>query len=140
MVRINPRDFGTARPKLTPEDLPASPCLLTLDTVERVEVPDEQAPNGTRPALTVMFTEFPERPLWLNVSQIETLVSRLGEDGEKWKGQVVPVERTVAEFKGQRFPKVRVVPEDGWDDLLSAGKGAARPKATAPVKASRGRR
>lgn len=139
MGRITPREFGAARPKLVPEDLTSTPCLLTVESVERVEVPDEQAITGTRPALTVTFTEHPERPLWLNVSQIETLVQRLGDNDERWVGATVPVEAHVAEYRGQRFPKVRVVPEDRWDAVLGAGRSGGRPKAAA-VKSARVRR
>lgn len=140
MARVDLGDFGQSRSKLVPEDLKQSPCLLTVAAVERVEVPDPAAPTGLRKALTLLFVEFPDRPLWLNKGQIETLLARLGDDDVNWVGAKVPVERIVAEYRGQRFPKVRVVPDDHWDELLSASRGAARGKSPTAVKASRGRR
>jgi hypothetical protein len=139
MSKVDLSDFGQSRTKLVPEDLKQSPCLLTVATVERVEVPDPTAPTGLRKALTLLFEEFPNRPLWLNKGQIETLIAQLGDEDAAWVGATVPVERTVAEYRGQRFPKVRVVPAEEWDHLLAASRVGARPKAAA-VKVSRGRR
>ena len=34
MPRLHLQDFGSARPKLVPDDLEASPCLLTIATVK----------------------------------------------------------------------------------------------------------
>ena len=89
---------------------------------EDVEVPDPAAPSGVRKSLTLTFTELPDKVLWLNKSQIETLVLRLGDDSDRWTGTTVPVESYVAEYRGQRFPKVRVVAEESWESLLAAAK------------------
>ncbi len=138
MPNIDITDYGQSRIKLMPDDLKASPCRLTIATVEEVEVPDQAASDGLRKALTLTFTEFPEQTLWLNKSQIETLIHRLGNNTDRWIGATVPIESYVAEYRGQRFPKVRVAPEEHWDALLAKTKGSNRPRAA--VKASRGRR
>lgn len=138
MKQIQIQDFSSARPKLVPGDLKSTPCLLTLVSAEQVEVPDENANTGFRRALTLTFAEFPDKVLWLNRGQIETLITRLGDDMDRWVDATIPVESHVAEYRGQRFPKVRVVPDEGWDVLIKIQKGTRRSRPVA--KATSGRR
>ena len=140
MPKLNLQDYGTSRLKLTPEDLDEGPCLLTVALAEDVEVPDPTTRLGVRRSLTLLFTELPDKVMWLNKGQVETLIHRLGDNTDRWLGATVPVESYVAEFRGQRFPKVRVVPEEGWDVLLTPTKGSRRSRSTAAVKATGGRR
>src|SRR4051794_32630138 len=98
MPRLQLKDFGGARPKLMPEDLEESPSLLTIAAVELVEVPDSTAPTGLRKSVILTFKEFPDRVLWLNRGQIETLMHRLSDNTDSWIGEIVPVEPYVAEF------------------------------------------
>lgn len=118
MTKINLSDYSSGRPKLTPEDLDGDTAILTVESTESVTVGEESSPKDQQEKLLLLFEEFEDRPLWLNVTQIRTLVDRLGDDDENWKGEKVPVESHVALYRGQEYPKVRVVPTERWDAAL----------------------
>jgi hypothetical protein len=60
---------------------------------------------------------------------IETLIEQLGDDADKWPGQKIPVEKHVAKFGNDKFPKVRVMPSEEWDAGFKAA-GVRRKPAT----------
>lgn len=123
MAQINISDYTTSRAKLTPEDLDGETAILTIAAVETITVGED--PKDQQEKLLLLFEEYEEQPLWLNVTQIKTLIDRLGADADDWIGEKVPVESHVALYRGQEYPKVRVVPAERWDAVL---KPSSRPR------------
>ena len=112
---IDPNRFGGSRPKLEQDDLEEDVAILTIATVEEVNV---KADDGDRTSLVLTFDETEDKALWLNVTQIKSLVTMLGNDEKKWPGSKIPVERHDSEFRGKTFPKVRVMLADEWQDIF----------------------
>ena len=137
MSKVDASKFGSAAPKLEPYDLEEDTAVLTLDKYEEVWVDDKnvtEGPNkGKRLSATLRFRETGDKVLWLNKGMVETLVEQLGDDSEKWLGQKIPVEKHVAKFGNDKFPKVRVVPSEEWDGIFKEA-GIRRPKVTPGAK------
>jgi len=147
MGKINPADFGSSTPKLGPDDLEGDAAMLTIATFETVEVDDDEVEGGKRNAATLTFNETDDKVLWLNKGMVETLVEQLGDDDELWIGKVIPVEKYTARYRGQKYPKVRVVPSEEWPKAFKeAGmkftprKATAAPAPAKPAPAKRGGR
>lgn len=141
-MKRNASDYGSSRPKLTQEDFDGDFIVLTIASVEEVTVDDEDKEEGKRKSLVLTFDETGDKSLWLNVSQINALIERFGEDDDDWKGERVPVEKHTAEYMGKKYPKVRIMAAEEWDEALGTRK--AKKKAGAAKGASnsarRGRR
>ena len=116
MSKINFSDYSSSRPKLMPEDLEGDSAILTIASVESVTVGED--PTDQQERLLLLLEEHEDMPLWLNMTMIRTLIDRLGSETNDWIGEKVPVESHVATYRGQEFPKVRVVPAERWDELL----------------------
>jgi hypothetical protein len=112
--KVDASKFGSSAPKLTPEDLEEDAAILTLEKYEEVSVDDKNAEGGKRQSATLRFVETGDKVLWLNKGMIETLVEQLGDDADKWAGEKIPVERHIAKFGNDKFPKVRVMPSEEW--------------------------
>jgi hypothetical protein len=139
MGKINPADFGSSTPKLGPDDLEGDAAMLTIATFETVEVDDEEAEGGKRNAATLTFKETDDKVLWLNKGMVESLVEQLGDDSDNWIGRVIPVEKYVARYRGQKYNKVRVVPSEEWPKAFKEAGVKYTPrkadsKAAAPAK------
>ncbi len=147
---IEPGRFSGSRPRLEQDDLEEDVAILTIATVEEVNV--KQDDGGERPSLVCTFDETEDKALWLNVTQIKALVQMLGNDEKKWPGCKVPVERHEAEFRGKTYHKVRVMLADEWQGIFkeagirfpySASEAPRERKVAAPaagVKRRGGRR
>jgi len=120
--KINLNDYGTSRPKLEQDDFEGDFTILTVATVEEVEVDDEEKEGGKRKSLVLTFNETGDKALWLNVTQLKHLVAQLSDDARKWLGQKIPVEKVKASFKGKTHDKVYVMDADGWDDAFKQAK------------------
>lgn len=137
MTKITREEFGAGRPKLTPEDLDDQSMVLVIAAAEPIHVEDEDAPDGKRKVLVLRFEETGEKTLYLNKGMIGALLGQFGSETDDWVGQRVPVQRHIAEFRGVRYPKVRIAPPEDWDDLLGStpasrtGKRATTPAARA---------
>lgn len=126
MSKVDASKFGSARVKITPDDLEGDVAVLTVSGYEEFDVDDDTVKGGKRKSAVLMFEETGEAVLYLNKGMVESLVERLGDDSDGWLGEKVPVERHVAEFGNKRFPKVRVVPAEEWDEYLKPAKKAAK--------------
>lgn len=122
MAKVKLSHYGTKREKLAPEHLNADIEVLTLETVDEVEVDDPAASSGVRLAMVVSFAEHPDKALWPNRTQIGTLVERLGDETDNWIGAQVVVQRGNVSFKSQSFYKVFVAPTELWDAALKPAK------------------
>jgi hypothetical protein len=116
--KVDTSKFGSSAPKLAPDDLEEDVAILTVDKYDEAEVDDEDKPGEKRLAANLTFKETGDKVLWLNKGMAETLVEQLGDDADKWEGQKIPVERHVAQFRGKKFPKVRVVLSEEWDKIF----------------------
>lgn len=113
--KVDASKFGSSAPKLTQEDLEEDAAILTLAAYDEVSVDDDEAEGGKRQSATLRFEETGDKVLWLNKGMVETLVEQLGADADEWIGQKIPVEKYVARFNNQKYPKVRVIPSEEWD-------------------------
>lgn len=127
--KVDASKFGSAAPKLTPEDLEEDAAILTLAEYDEAEVDDEEAEGGKRTAAYVTFEETGDKRIWLNKGMVETLIEQLGDDADKWIGQKIPVEKHDAKFRGKTFPKVRIIPSDEWDAAFKEAGVKRRPVA-----------
>jgi hypothetical protein len=114
---VDPNAFGGGGPKLEQSDLEADVAVLTIAQYDEMDVDDSDT-GATRRTACLRFTETGDRALWLNKTAIKTLVEKLGNDAAAWTGAKVPVEKVTRQFRGQRFPKVDIVPAEEWDDYL----------------------
>ena len=144
MGKVDPSRYGSAAPKLTPDDIEDA-AILTVTAFDEVSVEDEEVEGGKRTSGNLTFEETGDKVLWLNKGMVETLVEQLGDDSDDWIGQKVPVEAYTATFKGKKFPKVRVMPSEEWSKAFKeagvrrvAGSVSGRKKVTKKA-AKRGR-
>lgn len=122
MSKVNLKDYGTKREKIGIEDLEKDVAVLTLATVDEVDVEDEEQESGLRKSMVLSFDEIPNKVLWPNRTQIAALVIKLGDDTDHWIGEKVPVEKARVPFKGKMFDKVRVVAAAEWEQYLKSSK------------------
>lgn len=134
MGKVNADKFGSAAPKLTPDDIEEG-AILTITAFEEADIDDEEKEDGTRHSAHLQFTETGDKVLWLNKSMIEALIEQLGDETDDWMGQKIPVESYTAKFRGRDFKKVGVMPADKWDAAFkAAGQKRTPRKATASGK------
>lgn len=122
MSKVNLKDYGTKREKIGIEDLEKDVAILTLATVDEVDVEDEEQESGIRRSMVLSFEEIPNKVLWPNRTQIAALVIKLGDDTDHWIGEKVPVEKARVPFKGKMFDKVRIVAAVEWEQYLKSSK------------------
>lgn len=138
-MKVKPNEFNRNRPTLNVEDLEDEAAVLVCSAVEEVELPDSDAPGGVRKSLLMRFEESGDKALWLNKTQIEYLIERLGDDTDDWIGQYVPIEKHETTFRGKTHNKVWVSPPESWDEMLEAA-GVTPRKAKARPAVKRGRK
>jgi len=133
---VDPNKFSKARPKVEPDDIEDGD--YTVATVAKYdEIAQEfQGEHRITPALT--FREFGDKVLWLNKTQMQYLVERLGNDADKWIGKRVPLVKVVKQFGDEKHHKVYVATPEEWDDLLAAAEPAPA-KSSKAAKGKRGR-
>lgn len=111
--RIGQDETFVMRPKLEIRDVGKSPRLLTVLALENAYV------DGKRNR-TIIFTEFPEKALWLNNTMLATCVAHLGDKPSEWVGKTVPVGIVPVEYQGSLFHKLYITETDGWPADLAA--------------------
>lgn len=126
MSKVDASKFGSSKPKITPDDLEGDVAVLTISGYEEFDVDDASTESGKRRSAVLMFEQTEDRVLYLNKGMIETLVEKLGDDSDGWLGQQVPVEKHVAKFGNEKFPKVRVVPAEEWGEYIKPARKAAK--------------
>lgn len=125
--KVDASKFGSGAPKLLPEDLEEDAAILTIAEYDEAEVDDDDAEGGKRTAAYLTFEETGDKRIWLNKGQMESLIEQLGDDADKWIGQKVPVEKHDAKYRGQTFPKVRVMLAEDWDAAFKEAGVKRRP-------------
>lgn len=121
--------YGSSRPKITQDDIEDGDVgIFTIAEFDDQEVDDPETESGKRMAAFLTFEETGDKRLWLNKTQIDTLIERLGDDADKWAGQRIPLEKVTTTFKGQKYAKVAVCPAAEWDDYLKPARNRKRGK------------
>lgn len=121
--KIKSDAYGSSRPKVTQDDIEdGDVAIFTIVEFDDQEVDDAEAESGKRMAAFLTFEETGDKRLWLNKTQIDTLIEKLGDDVEKWAGQRVPLEKVETTFRGQKYQKVAVCPADEWDEYLKPAR------------------
>lgn len=143
MSKVNPDAYGTARPKVMPDDLEEDVAVLTIVEYEEVEVDDPSTESGKRMSGFLTFQETGEKVCWLNKTAITALVQYYGDDSDDWEGQDCPVEKVKGIAFKKSYHKVNVVPADAWPEYIPSlrptPKKKATRKATKKTKRTRGR-
>ena len=122
-----PDSLGGARPKVTPEDIVGGDvAVFTVAGFEQFDVDDPESSTGKRHTAVLLFQETGDKVLYLNKTQGEAMVARLGTKPSAWVGQRVPVEKITVSFRGQKFAKVAVVAADEWDGYLKPARRGKR--------------
>lgn len=144
MGQMDPGKLGKSGPKVIPDDLEAEAAVLKIASVEESEVDDDESATGKRVSWIVKFEELGEKALWLNKTQAEYLVERLGSDTEAMIGQWCCVEKHQSKYGKKTYDKVWISPPESWDDLLTEAGVPSRkrtvPKMAAPKAKAKGRR
>ncbi len=121
---------GLAGAKMVPEDLDEDIAILTIS-----EFGEQKNPEGISPVLR--FQEAPDRLLYINRTQVEYLVKKLGDDTDSWIGKKIPVERKEVEYNDKKFLKVYVMEPKDWDTILRASTPKIPAAAAAPARGRR---
>lgn len=132
---VDPNKFSKARPKIEVGDIEEGDfAVATVAKYDEV-AQDFQGERRITPALT--FREFGDKVLWLNKTQMQYLVERLGNDADKWTGKRVPLVKKRVMFGDEAHEKVYVATPEEWDDLLTAAEPAPVRKPTKSAKRGR---
>lgn len=128
-MKVNVKNYGSDLPApMRYEDIDGDFVILTCSGVRDGEA-EVEGGRKKRNVLVLLFKEAgDERGLYLNVTQIKTLVERYGDESESWVGKPIPVERTVSEFDNKPFKKLAVAAASDWDGLFKQA-GVTVPKA-----------
>ena len=122
--------YGEMRDKLTPDDVEGKAAPLTIQTVDVKNMAPRGSPREDN-KLSIVFKEFPGKEYVANATSYKTLCLKLGDNYEKWVGQVAIMAPTTNTFQGKAFEKVHVASPDRWDKVM---------KSLTKTTAKRGRR
>lgn len=126
--------YGSKRPKLTPEDLEGDAAVLTVAGFEQFMVKDDV---GERPTAILVFEETGDKALFLNKTMLSALVERLGNDGDKYIGEKVPIEARKVTYQGKTTTKLYVMAAEEWDHAFEEAGLIKRSKKPKGVKKSK---
>jgi hypothetical protein len=130
MAKVDPNAHGSARPKLTVDDLEEDVALLKIASYEEAEIDDTEAPDGKRMIAMLFFEETGDKAMYLNKTQLEYLIEGLdSDDSDDWAGHVIPVEKRSGSYRGRKYEKVHVCDPDEWEDYMEKPKKKKRAKA-----------
>jgi hypothetical protein len=125
-MKVQRDKYGSNTPKLTPDNLEGEAAVLTVAGFDEQTFDGE---DGKRVTPFLWFKETGDLVLYINATQIDYLVERLGDESDNWIGKQVPVEKHSSTYKGQRFEKVWVQPPERWDDAISEANPRRRAEA-----------
>jgi len=106
---------GIQGTKLVPEDLEHDAAIVTISEY------GEQKNTGEGRSLSAVlrYSEAPERLHYLNRTQLEYLVKKLGDDTDKWIGRKVPIHKIEIPFEDTKHLKVYVMEPKDWDQAFT---------------------
>lgn len=136
MPKINLNDYGSTRPKLDLSRITGQDAVLTIASVEQVNVEDKSKPNGVRPSIVLTFREFPDSKegandapaWWPNKTMLATIVENLGDNTDKWIDEPMPV--TKGKVRNPQTGKIQdtIFAIEEWEEGLKAASRAAKGK------------
>ncbi len=141
MGKVNRDALRRGAPKLTQDDIEGGD--VAVFTVASYEEGTWTEGDEQQHSAFLTFEETGDKRLYLNVTQMDALIERYGDDSDAWIGQPVPVEKVVTTYGTRKYHKVWVVIDtDAWDDIfVEAGvRPKQKKKAAAKRGAKRGRR
>lgn len=130
---INQNEYRKGKPTIKAAMFPGVEVVpLTLASVEQTEL------DGL-PKLKLEFTEFPDHCYWPNVTSIDNLVKKLGNDETKWIGQKVPLVKTMQPNPQLKDKMVEVLwvadaDDEYWDARRSRGGSSSPARAKAKAR------
>lgn len=122
MAKRNRNDYSSSQPVIKPADIaPATAAVLTCIGVE-----EREFDNGKRLQLT--FEQFPEHVYYLNVTGIDSITERLGDDDENWIGAEIPLQvvKVMNPSSKKMQDALHVAEPDDWDDLISRNRKTSK--------------
>jgi len=111
--------YGEMREKLGPDDVEGKPAPLTVLTVEVKNMAPRGSPREDN-KLSIVFKEFPNKEYIANATSYKTLVAKLGDNYERWPGQVVIMAPTTNTFSGRAYEKIHVASPERWEKAMKA--------------------
>jgi len=134
MAKANPDKLGTSRPKIKPDDLEDEVALVTVATYDDPEVEDSESESGTRYAPYLTFEELGDKVLWLNKTQMVTMIEKMGDETDNWIGAIIPIEAVKKSFGTKTFHKVVVMEDPNEWDQYDWSKPRRRSKTAKTAK------
>lgn len=122
MGKVNAEKFSKRRPKVEVDDLQGGNFIVAHITAYEEVAVDQDGEKKLVPCLR--FQEFGDKNLWLNKTQVQYLVDRLGDESDRWMGKPVPLVKATVNYGDERHIKVMVATPEEWDDLLTAAKSS----------------
>lgn len=140
-MKVQSAKYGNAKPKIEQDDIEGGDAgVFTIAAVEEQKVTGD---DGERLSLVLITEELGDKLHWLNVTQINYLVARLGDDTEAWIGEKVPLVKTTTHYAGKAFKKVWVADPAEWDEIFEQAGVTRKRRAVrtvATTKKAAGRR
>jgi hypothetical protein len=111
--------YSKAGESVEPDDFKSKFTVATITKVEE----GKARKDGTIP-LVIKTKEFGDKALWLNVTMIDYLEEKLGDDLDEWIGEKIPLEKKHVKdvSTGEDKVKVYVCHPDDWSDVFVAAK------------------
>lgn len=134
MSKVNQDDYGTARPKVLPEDFEGTYTVLMIASYEEGEVDDPEAASGKRHTGMVSFEETGDKVIYLNKTAVTALCHFYGDESDDWLGQPVPVEEIKGTFGKVPYHKVRIMPQEKWGEYIDFPDEKPKPTKRRTVK------
>lgn len=140
-MRLNKHDYNTeSKPALRHTDLDgASAAALTMEQVSVGDIPDYNAPGGSRRVIRVFTKEFPEKVFYMNPAGVTACIEKYGEHTEQWEGQALPlvVRETQNPVTKRTVLALHVAPLGEWDGVLDGTGVVDDAPASTPAKPRR---
>lgn len=119
--------YGEMRSKLTPDDVKGKAAPMTIATVELRDMAPANARREDN-KIILTFNEFPGKEYIANATSFKTLCQKLGDDWDKWTGQVIVMAPTTTTFDNKAFEKLHVASPERWDKVMAEVEKATRTK------------
>lgn len=143
MSQVNQDDYGTARPKVLPEDFEGTYTVLMIASYEEGEVDDPEARSGKRHTGMVTFEETGDKVIYLNKTAVTALCHFYGDESDDWLGQPCPIEEIRGTFEqggvSTEYHKVRIMPQDKWAEYIDFPDEKPKSQKRRTVKKKKGK-
>lgn len=123
-MRVSQEERTAGRPQLTPERVGGAQVFV--GTVKSVTKAFSKQKDDDQYILE--FKEVDDAIYRLNVTNLNLLCERFGDDTDKWIGEQVPLVKTTETLRNssKSFVVYQVAPLEDWKELLGEGGKARR--------------